>query len=214
MGDEPPRSPRLDHGRSPRGLDDDHVRAGAAVFHDPGDAVEHGPVAERHEQRIERFGEPEPLKTHRPRALQGLHIQAVLDEPGTPHAGHAPGLHLGLVEVRAVQDHARPERLHPPDLERVRVRAGVDRQVEAPLAAGVRHRLPEVTGARTHQGDALLRLRDQKLRAAALERADRVEGLYLDREPHAELLAERFALELRRVEEHGIYDPGGPLDAP
>ena len=87
--------------------------------------------------------------------------------------------------AKALREIGKIERPHPSNLERVRVRGGVDRRIQAPFAAGVRHRLPEISGARAHERFAALSFLDQELRAAALERADRVEGLDLDRQPHA-----------------------------
>ena len=125
-----------------------------------------------------------------------------------------PGVGLGryasVVEGFADGDDLCAERAHPLDLAGVRVAGGEDDGRDAEGSRGVGDALAEVP--RRHAGDGSVRtdpplprqpVRDEP-RAAALERADRVDGLDLDDDWHAERARQAVVDVLRRAGEGGV----------
>jgi hypothetical protein len=139
-------------------------------------------------------------------------LAPVLDEAPAAGGREGAGGILGRVEVAPGEAHVGPEGAHALDLQGVRGLGGEHRQRQRPRAARVGHRLAEVAGAGAHQLPVARVAREEQLGAAALERADRVHRLDLEDQPHAQLVGQRLALELRRGEEHRIDQAGGRLD--
>ena len=79
------------------------------------------------------------------------------------------------------------------------MRADEDRDRPTALARRIRHALAEVARGGADQMRRARHLRHQELRAARLERADRIERLHLHDEPAAELGLQRLGFVLRRV---------------
>ena len=151
------------------------------------------------------------LQADRRRALAGLQVQAVFDQPDAVVArdGHRPL--AGQLEVAVHQLQLRAERADALELGRRREAGRHDLDVEPPAAGGPGEGLAEVARARAHRG-AGERARDQ-LGAAALEAADRVRRFELDAHRAPEGRLQRVAPVQRRVEEDRVDHPAGRADA-
>ncbi len=107
-----------------------------------------------------------------------------------------------------------PRRAHALDLERVRGFRRIDRDRARPRPAGVRHGLPKVSRRGAHDLRACRQDSAPANPHRALERADRwCQHFGLQDHPHTQVVRQRLADPLRRVEEDGVYGCRRSLDA-
>jgi hypothetical protein len=159
-------------------------------LHPPRDSREQGAVAERDDDGVERFQPTRELHSDRARALGDLPVPPVLDQPRAGLRREALRRFVGLVHDLADLPHVPPERPHALDLQRVRADPREDGQRQPSLSRRPGHALAEIAGRRADEMRFSFERRRQELRAARLERADRVHRLDLDHEAAAELPAE------------------------
>jgi hypothetical protein len=212
-GDRRAGPPAVGHSSGAGGADTDDVAAGQACFQPARDAGDERAVTDRKNDGVHRLGAAE-LDADGAGTLADLGVLAVLDKPAVgPARGVCPRGELGLLDVDAADPDHRAEGAHPVQLGRVDVLGDEHLRGHAACSRGVGDGLAEVAGRGAHQRQALLQAVNQELSPAALEAAQRVERLDLDKHPPAQCRRHIVVNELRAVPEHRGDDPGGPLDA-
>ena len=161
-------------------------------------------AADRDEDRVDRLAQL-AQDLHRDRALAGDHVGVVVGvderQPAAPHDPHRLG--VGVVVGVALEHDGRAERGDRVDLDLRRRHRHHDRRLGAEPLRRERHALGVVAG-RGGDDPAPERGRRQArhlvVRAAELEREDRLEVLALQEQPVAEPLGEERRLLQRRLD--------------
>ncbi len=190
-------------------------RRGAQPRPDP---VDEGAVPDRHEDlrdgrqgaRLDRVGH---LEGHRPGTGRDPIVLPVDQQERVVLVDVGRGGGPGGIEVLPCLDDGRAEGAHPRHLAPIGMPRREDDRLDAERAGGEGDALPEIAGRgdddRATRADPPLPRQglDRDPRPAALERADRVDGLDLDDHGDAEPVREARVDVLRAARERGV-DPG------
>lgn len=172
------------------------------------------PAAESDQDGVERRGGVHKFQADGRRALAGLDVQAVFDQPDAVVAcdGRRPLASHLVVAVHQFQPGA--QRADAIKLGPGREAGCHDGDVEPPAATGPGEGLAEVARARAHRGSRATvgELVRDDLGAAGLEAADRVRRFELDAHRAPEAGLQRLAAVQRSVEKDRVDHPAGRPD--
>jgi hypothetical protein len=178
------------------------------------DAGGQRPAAQSNQDGVERRHGIHQFQADGRRALAGLDVQAVFDQPDAVVPREVRGPLASHVEVAVHQLQPGVQCADAIKLGRRRKAGGHDGDVEPPAATGPSQGLAEVARAGAHHGPRAMagqQARDD-LGAASLEAADRIRRFELDahRAPQARL--QRLAAVQRGVEKNRIDNPASRPD--
>ena len=213
-GDDAPAAPRLGHRRCAQRLDADHLGCGREGLHHMPDAGGQCPAAQSDQHGVERGHRVHQFQADGPRALAGLEIQAVFEQPDAVVARDGRRPLAGQLVVAVHQFQCGAQGADAIELGRGREAGGHDGDVEPAAAAGPGEGLAEVARAGAHHTARALvgeQARDQ-LGAAGLEAAHRVRRFEFDADRAAEAGLQCLAAVQRSVEKNGIDHPAGRPD--
>ncbi len=144
-------APRFQHrGRASR-LDRNNTNLRPRLFQIAPDAARQRPISEWKQNRVDLFFPFGQLNPNCSRALARLSIETVFNHPFTRRESHAFRFDFRLIEVFTVEHDRGSEHSHALQLERIGVHARVNRELKIPSGTSIRHRLPEIAGARGDQ---------------------------------------------------------------
>ena len=213
-GDDAPLAPRVCHRRCAQRLDADHLDFGRPGLHHVTHAGGQRPAAQSDQDGVERRRGVRQFQADGRRALAGLDVQAVFDQPDAvvPRDGRRPlASHL---EVAVHQLQPGVQCADAIKLGRRRKAGCHDGDVEPPAATGPGEGLAKVARAGAHHGSRAIvgeQARDD-LGAAGLEAADRVRRFELDAHRAPEAGLQRLAAVQRSVEKNRVDHPASRPD--
>jgi hypothetical protein len=213
-GDDAPLAPGVCHRRGAQRLDADHLDFGRPGLDHVTHAGGQRPAAEGDKDGVERRRGVGQLQADGRRALAGLDVQAVFDQPDAVVLRDGRRPLAGRVEVAVHQLQPGVQGADAVKLGRGREAGGHDGYLQPPAAAGPGQGLTEIARAGAHHGPRAAfgkQARDQ-LGAAALEAADRVRRFELDAHRAPEGGLQCLAAVQRSVQENRVDHPAGGPD--
>ncbi len=213
-GDDAPLAPRVRHRRCAQRLDADHLDSGRHGLHHMTHAGGQRPAPESDQDGVERRCGVHQFQADGRRALAGLDVQAVFDQPDAVAArdGRCPFARHLVVAVHQFQPGVQCA--DAIELGHSCEAGGHDGDVEPPAATGPGEGLAEVARAGADHGSRATvgePARDY-LGAAGLEAADRVRRFEFDAHLAPGTGLQRLAAVQRSVEKNRVDHPASRPD--
>jgi hypothetical protein len=171
------------------------------------DATRQRAIAERNDDCIPGIAAREQLDADRSGAFGDRRIESILDHRCAGSGGKLARALLGGIEIGSKQAHVRAERAHAVEFERIGGFGREYRQRDTVTTTEVSHRLAEISRARAHDRTApraRQALRHEVARAAALERAQRIQRFDFQRELAPGKGGQWLGFKLGRVAKHRV----------